>query len=363
MRLFQNSGIYPAYLPRLNRLAADARTFEQRRHVFLADRYGACHFLKPVLDASPDAFFTNGDDERLQQLWAREQGMVANAAAADILLGQIEHHRSEVFYNLDPMRFGADFLKRLPGHVKVSLCWRAAPSAGGDFRGYRRVLGNFPGILRSYESAGLPSAYFAPAHDPAMDRYGVRTDRPIDVLFVGGYSRHHQRRATILEAVAELHARNKLVYCLDRSRLTRLAETPAGLLPPLRKHRRPKAIRAVSQDPVFGLDLYDLLSKSKIVLNAAIDMAGEDRGNMRCFEAMGCGALMVSDNGRYPDGMNAGETFLDYDTPAAAKTIVLRALSSPGLIASVAASGHRLIRERYSKESQWTSFLRIVEQI
>jgi hypothetical protein len=49
--------------------------------------------------------------------------------------------------------------------------------------------------------------------------------------------------------------------------------------------------------------LYELIGKSKIVLNGVIDMVGRDRGNMRCFEAMGCGALLLSDEGNYPKGM------------------------------------------------------------
>lgn len=53
MRLFQNSGLYPAYLTRLNRLAAGATTFAQRRQAFLSDRFGASHFLKPVVDHAP----------------------------------------------------------------------------------------------------------------------------------------------------------------------------------------------------------------------------------------------------------------------------------------------------------------------
>ena len=53
MRLFQNSGLYPSYLVRLNQLAAEASSFEERRRIFLDDRFGALHFLKPVLDRSP----------------------------------------------------------------------------------------------------------------------------------------------------------------------------------------------------------------------------------------------------------------------------------------------------------------------
>ena len=71
-------------------------------------------------------------------------------------------------------------------------------------------------------------------------------------------------------------------------------------------HRRPDAIAEIAKPPVFGRQLYELIGSSKIVLNGAIDMAGTDRGNMRCFEAMGCGALLVSDAGGYPDGMQPG---------------------------------------------------------
>jgi len=37
MRLFQNGGLYPSYVPRLNTLARDASTFTERRRVFLDD--------------------------------------------------------------------------------------------------------------------------------------------------------------------------------------------------------------------------------------------------------------------------------------------------------------------------------------
>jgi hypothetical protein len=73
MKLFQSAGIYPAYLPRLNSLAADAKTFHERIDAFLEDRYGACHCLQPVLSQDPSAFFANGNDDALQRFWAIEQ--------------------------------------------------------------------------------------------------------------------------------------------------------------------------------------------------------------------------------------------------------------------------------------------------
>lgn len=360
MRLFQNSGLYPAYIPRLRALSRKSTNFRQHQTAFLADRYGALHILKPVLDEDEGAFIVNGDDVVAQRLWARENGLSAGVSMENILLAQIEHHRTEVFYNLDPLRYDTDFVRKLPGCVRYSFAWRAAPSPGGDFGAYDGVLCNFPSILAGYRERGWRAAYFSPAHDPTMDRFAQRDDRPVDVLFVGGYTRHHRRRAELLEAVAALSGEFTLGFHLDNSRMTRLAESPLGRLLPLRQHRRPAAIRSIAQDPVFGLDLYEALSGAKIVLNGAIDMAGPDRGNMRCFEAMGCGALMVSDTGNYPEGMVSGYNMITYQNPADAVWQIRSALQQPTLRQQLAHNGHRLMSDTYSKAAQWQAFEALV---
>ena len=361
MRVFQNSGIYPAYLKRLSVLRHGQSGFRAWISKFLADRYGAAHFLKPILDGDPNAFFANGDDEAAQRLWAEENGLPSRCSLENILLSQIESHRTEVFYNLDPMRYGSDFVRKLPGCVRRSFAWRAAPSPGADFSAYHGVLCNFPGILKGYRQQGWRAAYFSPAHDTVMDSYAIRQSRPVDVLFVGGYTRHHRRRAELLEAVASLPGEFRVDLHLDKSRMTRLAESPLGLLLPIGKHRQPAKIRATAKKPVFGRDLYEALSRAKIVLNCAIDMAGADRGNMRCFEAMGCGALMVSDDGNYPKGIVDGESMVTYHNPVEALERIRALLKDGAGRQRLAQNGHSLMSTNYSKEIQWKAFLTIVE--
>lgn len=363
MRLFQNAGLYPRYLARLDLLDRGTTTFDQRLATFLRDRYGACHLLLPVDEAHESAFFTNGDDERLQTRWAAEQGMPRQSSLAGILLAQIEHHRTEVFYNLDPMRYGKDFLRQLPGCVKHTIAWRAAPSAGADLGGFDLLVCNFPSILRSYEEQGWRAAWLAPSHDPQMDEYASRTDRPIDVLFVGGYTRHHRHRAAVLEKVAALRGAATIRFCLDRSRSTRLAESALGRLLPLAGHRRPADIRAVTSEPVFGRELYEAMSQARIVLNGSVDMAGNDRGNMRCFEAMGCGALMVSNSGLYPPDMEPGRTMLTYETPEDAARVISQALARSEECVRIARAGHAAMANTYSKARQWEAFQEAVAKL
>src|SRR5882757_5561229 len=162
MRLFQNSGLYPAYLPRLRALSRGINEFEALRQIFLNDRFCATHILQPVLQNDESAFFTNGDDEVLQRAWAKEQGMRPACSMDDILRAQIEAHSTTVLYNLDPLRFGSNFVRNLPGCVKHTVAWRAAPSGNADLSGYDLVVCNFPAILKEFEKRGCRTALFSP---------------------------------------------------------------------------------------------------------------------------------------------------------------------------------------------------------
>jgi hypothetical protein len=48
------------------------------------------------------------------------------------------------FFNLDPVRFLSTFVRRLPGCVRTTLCWRAASSGRSDLAAYGAVLDIFP---------------------------------------------------------------------------------------------------------------------------------------------------------------------------------------------------------------------------
>jgi len=147
---------------------------------------------------------------------------------------------------------------------------------------------------------------------------------------------------------------------LDVSRFTRLTELFPDQLGWFAKHRRPAAIRAVAREPVFGRDLYAALSQAKIVLNGAIDMAGQDRGNMRCFESMGCSSALITDAGLYPEGMDAGVTMATYSDSEDVVGVVRALLDAPERLQQMAEAGYRMISTRYSKQIQWNQFQELV---
>jgi hypothetical protein len=363
VRLFQNARYYPSLRPRIRELTKNCSTFADQINAFLNFRESAAHILLPVEQRAEWAFFTNGDDEAVQRVWAKEHGLSRRASLEDILKAQIEEHRADVFYNLDATGWDADFIKSLPGCVKSAIAWHAAPFRDVSFSAYDLVVNNFPSIRAAIGQQGGRTDHFFPAYDPELAPFAARQDRPVDVVFVGGYSRHHRRRAEVLEAVAKLAGEYKIVYHLDRSRLCRLAESPIGQFLPLAKHRRPPAIRAATKAPTFGRDYYEVLSTAKIVLNGAIDMSGEDRGNMRCFETLGAGSLLLSDEGNYPEGMSEGQTIMTYHSPEHAVQQVRTLLDASERRSAIARAGHEMISSRYSKEIQWQRFEALVASI
>lgn len=363
MRLFQNARYYPSLRPKIRELTKGSPTFAGKISAFLNFRESAAHILLPVDQRADWAFFANGDDADVQRVWAREHGLKSSASLDEILRAQIEEHRTDVFYNLDATGWAGDFMRRLPGCVKKAIAWHAAPFQNVSFSGYDLVVCNFPSILAAISAHGCRTDYFFPAYDPEFTPFAGRQDRPVDVLFVGGYSRHHRRRAAVLEAVAKLAGEYNVVYRLDRSRLCRLAESPFGHLLPLASHRRPAAIKAAAQEPIFGRDYYEALSAAKIVLNGSIDMAGADRGNMRCFEALGSGSLLLSDDGNYPEGMRNGETMVTYNSPEDAVEQIRTLLEASGARLAIARAGHEMVSTRYSKEVQWRRFEALVASI
>jgi glycosyltransferase involved in cell wall biosynthesis len=325
----------------------------------MQDRFIALHMLKPTIEGWGEARFSIGHDSVSQRDWARRAGWNEQDLSA-ILLAQIEEHGAEIFYNHDPLRFGSDFVRRLPGCVKKTVAWRAAPSPGSDFGAYDYVVCNFPSILANYERQGWSARYFFPSVDPAMYEFGDNMDRPLDVIFVGTYSRHHKNRSQTIEQLAKLPSRYKIQINLLQSLPTRVASRLPAFLPIINRYALPDAVKCRAKPPIFGKELYQNLGKAKIVLNGAIDMAGKDRGNMRCFEALGCGAMLLSDKGNYPEGLVDGTTMVAYTDADDAMAKIEQYLDDQQTRQSIADAGCDMVNSLYSKEAQWAAFQQIV---
>ncbi len=330
-------------------------TFSERKKALLYDRYDATHILKPIYDEDHRSFFTVCDDHTLQFSWAREKGLLSKDLT-EILLAQIEEAQSEVVYQLDPVRFPSSFVRRLPGCVKKTIAWRASVIGSDDFSLYDLIVSNFETLNAQLRAKGFRTASFAPSWDPVMAPYAANTEKPIDVFFAGSYVRNgHGPRLGFLNAVASIGPPNELDFRLLRKKWGRLSVSGLGKWVPV-PIRIPKALASISGTPVFGRDMYAALARSKIVLNPATDIAGDTRGNMRCWEALGCGACMLGSAGRYPDGFDSGVNFESFTDADDLVQKVRNLLADEPRRAAMAKSGADMLARVWSKERQWNDF-------
>jgi hypothetical protein len=361
MRVFQFHSFYKPYLDFINKKYPEAKSvsYAQRLQLILGHRFQAAHILQPAYDSALDFQFTVANDHLLQYQWAREKSLLEHDFKK-ILLAQIEEHRADVVYALDPIAYDSEFIRSLPGCVKKSICWLASPIGRADLSAYDLRICNFPPFIKAWENLGLKCPWFSPSHDPVMRRYADNEDRPIDISFVGQYSQWHTTRNQLLESVAALSQKYLISFRLMCPHWKPLSRRRYINHIPLPIHYLPKNLRMVSGPPVFGIEMYELFGQSKIVVNAAIDMSGEYRVNMRCFEALGCGAVMVSDEGRYVDGMTPGVHFRTYRDPADAVAQIESILSTPDQAQKMSNAGRGFIETSFPKERQWEIFQALV---
>ncbi len=366
MKVFQSAGFGPHYLTAFNfrNPASTYASFDERRHTLLNDRYEATHILKPVYDKAPNCFFTVGDDPILQMLWARENGLGSRNSLTDVLLAQIESFQPDVLYQLDPIQFPSSFVRRLPGCVRKVIAWRAAPIGGADLSAFDVVLSNFETLNARWRDKGLQTAWFSPSWDPEMNQYAANTDRPVDVFFTGSYARTtgHDDRLAMLTAVTQLSDSHRIDLRLMYNKWGRLSDKPLIRWIPV-PIRLPKLLRGSTGKPVYGREMYEMLSRAKIVLNPATSIAGDIRGNMRCWEALGCGVCMLGSAGKYPEGFEPGVNFEMFtDTNDLTRKIKVLLADEPRR-AEIAKAGAEMLPRIWSKERQWGDFVSLLGKL
>lgn len=362
MRFLQNIGAYSQFQRELAEKVGSRSSYDEHLSSYIKSGYGAPHILKPIYMNENNSVLTVGNDHRLQKRWLLEQGKFKSQVKQQTLLEQIEEFKPDIFYNLDPINYDANFPNKLPSCVKASFAWIAAPNRNFDFSYYEAVLTNFKNIKDMFSIKPRSIREFSPSYDQLMGKFAGNTNQTSDVIFVGSYSRYHKNRIWFLNSLTEQLEEFSTVYYLNRGISARATEKIIELLPLKSKNFLSRKSVKITREPIFGTDLYCALSSAKIVVNLAIDFAGEYRGNMRCFETLGCGALLLTDAGIYPKHMIDGETMVTYNDPADAISRIRYLLGDDEMRAKIASAGHHMISTKYSKENQFKQFSDIISE-
>jgi len=141
---------------------------------------------------------------------------------------------------------------------------------------------------------GIRSEYQKLAFEPRILKKIKKQKRIYDVTFVGSFTPYHSEGTKTLEEVAKsipVHVWGQGIEFLSP-------------ISPLRKNYHGEA---------WGLEMYKILSQSKIVFNRHISVSNNYANNMRLYEATGVGAMIITDKKKnLGDLFKVGQEVIEY---------------------------------------------------
>lgn len=197
-----------------------------------------------------------------------------------IVLSQIEFYQPKVIYIQDLNVLTQKTLTKIKRKGILVVGQVACPiNQEVSLKTFDLILTSFPHYVKLFRKLGIKSEYFKIGFEPRVLTKIKRTKKKYDVTFIGSFSPHHQKATQALENVAQ-----KIPIQVWGHGLKYLSKNS-----PLKKNYHGEA---------WGLDMYKVMARSKIVINRHIDVAENYANNMRLYESTGIGAMLITDTKR-----------------------------------------------------------------
>jgi len=288
--IFQVFTFYDAYLDNFyaNRPALAHAPFSTQMQELYRDGFGVLHVYAPALaELGSRASWVIANCEQAQRRWAAENGVQVSAAnwRDEILRAQIKSFAPDALYFLNSIDFDSRFTRTLETRPKAVIGWRAADIAPDiDWSDFDLIVSHLS-VCReqAIRHGARQTEYFHPSVPKFLAEVTASHQREFDVVFTGQWTPQHHERNQIINAVAEASEREGFSFGLFLS-------SHGCTLPP--------AVARCNRGARWGQSMYQALRSGRVVLNAEIDLAAGEAGNMRLFETASVGSFLLTQHQR-----------------------------------------------------------------
>jgi hypothetical protein len=354
MRIALMADYYPAYL-RAFHSAHDltGAGFAEHQRTLLDDYFGAFVSYRSWFNAighTCELFLPNAFE--LQQKWLDERGIAVRAdptTKKDVLLRQLEEFQPDVLFAGSQFEYFGDFFRRALAHVRRVVVWVACPHPSDlDLSHVSCVVSSVPAFVDGFRARGVRSEGLAAAFDEQVARRLAAERDDLDVTFVGGmHRRSHRFRVDCIRGLLGSGLPVE-VWGYGLALHERLFQT--------------KLARAMHGE-AWGMEMYRILARSKIALNFHIDVARQASfvGNMRMYEATGCGALLLTDTAPGVEALfQPGVEIETYRSPGELAEKIRWYLARPAEREAIARRGQEACLARHGYAKRIREFERIL---
>lgn len=366
MRIYQTIHKYHPHIPWFEEKYGihdeSGHSFNDLQRCILEDGYASAYILQPEVPEQHEVFFTLWNYERMQIQWAKEHGF-NSTHLQEIKQAQIAWFKPDVFYDFSAM-LDKDFLVQYPIDSSITtVAWygiiEEQPLAFPDYD--FRVTLHRP-YIQQWTSKGLSCFELQPAFDPRWNAFDQQK-KTIDVLFYGQFLnrmfRNRNKFMTDLMRYAEQHQELNIKIHLQLQSPRKVRKQLFGFgVPGWYEEFPSEYVRSHALTPIYGRQLYETIGRSKFVINGYTNQNKEFKSNMRLFESLGCGSLLISEKGNYPEGFNEGVHYLPYEVEKPKQLFE----KLPDLIAGYSLRHEKSkpmideLKSHYSKQRQWKAF-------
>lgn len=370
MKVYQCIRAYDLYIPAFEHkyaLKENDYSFSELRNLLIDDGFAATYLLKPAFDRNEtEFFFTLWNFKTLQYKWAKENGLKTNSLD-EIRLAQIEEFKPDVYYNFSPSYDNKFLEKILNKKDLIKVCWDAVIVQNPPLHeNYDLRLTLFEPYVKFWRQHGFSSSLLSPAYPLSWENLN-QDNKDIDILFYGQYNDFFfSERNLILKEIILWSKKKGYNFVLH----TQFPEQKKPLINKkgIRDFTRwlpvaPAIITGHALEPIYGMNLYESIARSKIVINAFTKFNGHFKDNMRNYESTGCGAVLIGEDGIYPDHFILGTDLFTYRNSNELIEKIETVLSMPDQGLEMAKNTRVKLRQLYSKENQWNNFVNAINSL
>jgi len=370
MKVYQCIRAYDLYIPAFENkygIKESNYSFSELRDLLIADGFAGTYLLKPAFEKNEkEFFFTLWNYKTLQFKWAEENGL-KTTNLDEIRLAQIEEFKPDVFYNFSPYYDNKNIEKILDKKELIKVCWDAIIVQNPPFHDkYDLRLTLFEPYVKLWRQHGYNANLLPPAFPVSWENLNPNK-KDIDILFYGQYNDYFfSERNSILKEIIRWSKKSGHNFVLH-------TQFPKQKKPFINRTGirdltrwlpvAPRIITNHALEPIYGMNLYETISRSKIVINAFTKFNGHFKDNMRNYESTGCGAFLIGEDGIYPDHFVQEIDFFTYRNSNELIDKIEKVLSMSDQGLEMAKKTREKLKQIYSKENQWNCFVNAINSL
>ncbi len=265
----------------------------------------------------------------------------------DIAKEQINSFKPDILYCQDLSFFSANILKEIKEETSIKLLVGqiACPLPPKSFiKQFDLILTSFPHFVDILNNQGIKSHYLKIGFDQRILSKIKTNNRDINFSFVGGISKHHKSALKTLDYLVSNQELQVYGYGVNNLPFD-------------------SSVRKNHFGEKWGLDMYKILSRSKISFNRHIDVSLNNANNMRLFEATGMGSLLLTDR---KDNLNKlfeiDKEIVTYSCKEEASEKVKYLIKNPDKAKEIALAGQARTLKDHTYEIRMKELLEILKK-